>query len=171
MGDRSNLCYIQNLCTQNDFQNECLSWRHLSKKRALDSSRTWFEMRNEVYAIWRKILPFHDDEETFWAVESVLVDVVYVDDVEAIGSLPVKLNLPTSLHRVFQNFQGAFGPLRGRSTLKKSKIWSINWRSGVCLRSNRYKDCIFQIYKHFSLEMNDYPVSRYWYSGALKGLK
>ena len=77
-------------------------------------------MRNEVYAIWRKILPFHDDEETFWAVESVLVDVVYVDDVEAIGSLPVKLNLPTSLHRVFQNFQGAFGPLRGRSTLKIS---------------------------------------------------
>ena len=75
-------------------------------------------MRNEVYAIWRKILPFHDDEETFWAVESVLVDVVYVDDVEAIGSLPVKLNLPTSLHRVFQNFQGAFGPLRGGSTLK-----------------------------------------------------
>ena len=104
-------------------------------------------MRNEVYAIWRKILPFHDDEETFWAVESVLVDVVYVDDVEAIGSLPVKLNLPTSLHRVFQNFQGAFGPLRGGSTLKISNTVVHGQLSGRIVYAwevyNRYKDGIF----------------------------
>ena len=61
----------------------------------------------EIRKIKQQNPPFHYDHETFLIFVGVLKHISDVDNVFAPAGSPMKINFPSALHVVFQNFESA----------------------------------------------------------------